>query len=106
MVECKSAKGGTFPFSNLRQYERLLSYDGRDGVFPAVVVWFVEKDAVIWAPIASVKAMKAAGKKSIGFKDAKEGSYNLVDVPSVKKRVFMDSDYSVVTERTEGGDGH
>ena len=35
-------------------------------------------------------------KKSINIKDIKADKYNFVIIPSVKKRVFMDSNYAVL----------
>jgi len=45
--------------------------------------------------------MKQDGKKSVGIKAIQEG-YNIKIIPSIKKRVFMDSDYSFLLQLEEG----
>lgn len=45
--------------------------------------------------------MKEDGKKSVGIKAVKEG-YNIIEIPSVKLRTFMDSDYSVLLKLKDG----
>lgn len=94
MIECKSVGGNTFPFSNLSQYDLLRSYQGTEGVYPAVVIWFIDHDKIIYAPIAAIVDMKNAGKKSINIKNLD----GLKVVPSVKKRVYLTADYSFLSE--------
>ncbi len=99
-IECKTIKGNTFPFSNLKQYEKLLSKLNINGVKAGVVVWFYEKDYVIWCPIEVVREMKSDGEKSLNCKKIVDKlykkDYDITIIPSIKKRVFMDSDYSVL----------
>lgn len=45
--------------------------------------------------------MKKDGKKSVGIKSLEEG-YNIIEIPSVKLRTFMDSDYSVLLNLKDG----
>ena len=54
-LECKSIKGNTFPFSNLKQYEKLCDKIGVKGVRAGAVIWFYEKDAVLYAPISTIR---------------------------------------------------
>ena len=70
MVECKAHKGMSIPFNAIPQYERLLSYKGFPKVFPGVVIWFYEKDIVIWV---SIDEMEKSGHK---FK--KKGLYVVI----------------------------
>ena len=44
--------------------------------------------------------MMKDGKKSINVKDI--DTYRIIDIPSVKKRVFLDSDYTVLFDLQEG----
>ena len=39
-------------------------------------------------------------QKSVGIRHI--GTEDIIEIPSVKKRVFMDSDYSILTELPEG----
>ena len=44
--------------------------------------------------------MMTDGKKSVGIRDLDK--YNIIKIPSIKKRVFMDSDYSILLNMPEG----
>lgn len=50
--------------------------------------------------------MKKDGEKSINYKKLVDKGYkkdyNIIMIPSEKKRVFMDSDYSVLLNLPEG----
>ena len=99
-IECKTIKGNTFPFSNLSQYEKLLGKVGIKGVTAGVLVWFYEKDTVVFARVQTIKEMKADGEVSLNCKKIVdkeyEKEYDIFIVPSVKKRTYMDSDYRLL----------
>ena len=94
LVETKSHYGNTFPFSLLRQYEALESYSKFSGVRADVIVWMIDHDKVLFAPIDAIRKMKADGKKSINVKDFRE--HGIKEVPSRKLRTFLASDYSEI----------
>ena len=96
MLEVKCHYGNTFPFSDLPQYDELVEYVGLKDVKRCVVIWFIDHDKVIGAPIKEIEKMKKDGLKSINIKTFKE--YNIVEFDSIKKRVFMDTDYSKLLE--------
>lgn len=102
MVECKEHKGASIPFTAIPQYERLLEFKGLPKVFPGVMLWLSEKDLVMWISIVEMEKMVKDGKKSIGIKMLDEKSYNIVVIPSEKKRVYMDSDYSILISLKDG----
>ena len=83
-----------FLFTAIPQYERLLAYKDIKGVYPGIVIWFKEKDTVIWVPIKEAEKMVKDENKSIKLSMLKEDKYKIIVIPSTKKRVFMDSDYS------------
>lgn len=92
LLEIKSHEGSSIPFTAIPQYERLLAYKDLDGVNPYIIIWFRDKD-VVWAVhIKEAEKMVLTGEKSIGLRLL--GKYDIVEVPSKKKRVFLDSDYS------------
>lgn len=93
-LECKSHLGNTWNFSYFTQYEKLLNKLDLKGVIAGVVLWMIDHDKVVFLPIATVKKMKEDGCKSFNIKMLSENRYNIIDIPSVKKRIFMDSDYS------------
>lgn len=99
-LECKSHKGASIPFDNITQYSKLLKKVGIPGVRCGVILWLIEKDKVYYIPVSTIKQMKKDGKKSVGISAV--DNYNIIEIPSVKKRVFMDSDYSVLLSLKDG----
>lgn len=99
-LELKSHIGNTFPLSNLSQFDKLLTKTGIGGVRVGVIIWFIDHDKIYYVPISTIKKMKDDGKKSVNIKDI--DTYRIIDIPSNKKRVFLDSDYSVLFNLQEG----
>lgn len=95
-LECKSHKGNTWNFNYFTQYEKLLEKIGIKGVIAGVILWMIDLDKVVFLPIEEVKKMKDNNCKSFNIKMLNEKVYNIIEIPSVKKRVYMDSDYSVI----------
>lgn len=56
----------------------------------------IDHDKVVFLPIATVKKMKEDGCKSFNIKMLSENKYDIIDIPSTKKRVYMNSDYSII----------
>lgn len=102
LIECKEHKGASIPFTAIPQYDRLLEYKDLPGVKAGVVLWLSEKDRVLWISIQEMEKMVKDGKKSIGIKMLEEKSYNIIEIPSVKKRVYLDSDYTILTSLKDG----
>lgn len=98
--ECKSHRGASIPMANITQYDNLIKKQGIRGVRAGVILWLIDKDLVLYIPIRVVKKLKSLGEKSIGIRHL--GEYDIKVIPSVKKRVFMDSDYSVLLNLNEG----
>ena len=93
--EIKSHKGNTFPLVNLTQYEKLLAKKGIKGVRAGVILWFIDHDKVLWVPIETFEKLRKEDKKSVNVKMDYE-EYNIIEIPSQKRRVFLDSDYSIL----------
>ena len=107
MVECKAHKGASISFNDIPQYERQLEYKGCYKTFPGVLVWFYEKDIIIWVSIEEMEKMVLDGEKSIGLRmiDTKKPykkSYNIVTVPAEKLRTFMEADLKYLVEVLNG----
>ena len=100
--ECKTIKGKSFPFANLSQYDKLNNKVGIPGVRVGIVIWYYEYDRVFYIPISTITKIKKDGSKSISLTTIDKKVYNIVEIPSIKKRVFMDSDYSVLLNLEEG----
>lgn len=94
LLECKSHKGNTIPFSNLRQHDILKIYE--DCAITGYICWFYEHDRVIFVPTTTVSKMMEDGLKSININKLDE--YKYVEIPSEKKRTFMISDYKILVD--------
>ena len=101
-LEAKSCKGNTFPLTRLTQYEKLKAKVGIPGVRVGVILWFIEHDKVLYVPISTITKLIEDGKKSVNVKMLDEGEYNIKVIPSVKRRVFLDCDYTILTELKDG----
>ena len=99
-IECKSHRGASIPMGNITQYDKLKKKIGIPGVRAGVILWLIDKDLVMYIPMSTVKLLKESGEKSIGVRHL--GDYNIKVIPSIKKRVFMDSDYSVLLNLEDG----
>lgn len=97
-AEIKSTAGNTFHLSGLKQYEKLLTKKDIKGVIAGAVIWFYEKDKVVFCSIKNIEQLKQNGNKSIHIEKDKNF---FIEIPSVKKRVFMDSDYSVLFQNED-----
>lgn len=94
-AEVKTTMGNTFPLSRLTQYDKLITKKDVFGAIAGVVIWYYEKEKVIFCSIQNVEQLKLKGNKSIHIEKDKD---YFLEIPSVKKRVFMDSDYSIIFE--------
>ena len=101
-LEVKSHKNASFPLDNLTQYDDLLPKVGIRGVRVGMILWLIDKDSVTYWPISTIKKLKEAGIKSVNPEKLEKEGYRFVKIPSVKKRVFMYSDYSVLMNLEEG----
>lgn len=99
MLECKETKENTFNFAKLTQYENLLSYADFEDINTYVIIWFSQHDKVIAVTAKEVEHMKRDNLKSINIKTTDKTLYNIIDIPSVKRRVFLDSDYTVLLKK-------
>lgn len=95
-LECKSHLGNTWNFSYFTQYDKLKEKVGIPGVRSGVILWMIDHDVVVYLPTNTVTQMKADGLKSFNIKliNNNPKDYRFIIIPSIKKRVYMDSDYS------------
>lgn len=101
-LEVKSIHGNTFPLSNLTQYDKLIQKVGIQGVRTGVIIWFVDHGRVVYVPISVITKMKQDGKKSVNINKSFDEGYNIKEIPSIKKRIFCDSDYSILKDLKDG----
>ena len=101
LIEAKTILGNTFPITNFTQFDKLMSIPDVRGVHRGVVIWFQTHDTVVYVPLATFMKLKQDNKKSFNIKYVDSKEYECLVIPSVKKRVFMDSDYSVLLNLPE-----
>ena len=102
MLECKETQEGTINFAKIPQLDRLKDYIGLENVEQFIIVWYSNHDKVIACPASEALKMKADGKKSISLKMLQDKSYNIIEIPSKKLRVFMESDYTYLVKQVKG----
>lgn len=98
MVECKSHEGASIPFSVIPQYDRLLQYKDLENVYPGILIWFIDKDKIIWVPIKTAEKIYNSGSKSIRIKHIDDPEYDIKVIPTQKKRIFLEADLTVFKE--------
>ncbi len=96
LIECKSIKGNTLPFTNMKQYDRMLSYTHITDLFAGFLVWWVEHDVVAWIPIETVTKLKKENKKSVNVSILEDNNYVTYTLSYKKKKVFLDCDFSIL----------
>lgn len=94
LIECKTHKGASLPFDKITQYDKLKEYADIKGVVAGVVLFLYEKSKVMFIPINTLIKLKKDGEKSVGLRHLEK--YDIIEIPSKKKRIFMTSDYSVL----------
>lgn len=98
MIDCKSHKGASISFSDFPQFERLNGLKTIPNLITGIVLWLYEKDKVYFIPTYTFEKAKNNKLKSINPKTIDRELYYILEIPSVKLRTFMNSDYSVLTE--------
>lgn len=93
LLEAKSVQTASFSFTNLRQYDKLLDAAYRPGVRAGVIIWYVARNLVWYVPVVTIKKLKDNGIKSLNPDKVDRQEYYILDIPSVKLRTFMNSDY-------------
>lgn len=102
-LECKTKKGNTFSLAEFRQFDKLKQKVGIKGVRSGIVIWFYEhENCILYIPTSTFIKLEVDGKKSFNVKYIGSNEYPSIVIPSIKKRTFYDSDYSVLFNLEEG----
>lgn len=99
LLECKSHAGASLPFSSVSQYDRLKQFVGISGIRVGIILWLYEKDKCLYVPIKTVTKLLSKNEQSVGIRHL--GKEEIIDIPSKKKRVFLDSDYKQLLDLEE-----
>lgn len=103
-IEVKTIKGNTFPLTNLKQYDKLVRKKNIKGVNAGVILWFYEHDnKITYIPIEVFEQLKKDEKKSFNVKYIESQEYFNIPIPSIKKRTYYDSDYSILFKVNANG---
>lgn len=95
-LDCKSLEGNTFNFSKLTQWDDMVKHMNKPGVNVGAIIWFIDHKVVCYVPIEEFVRLKKLGYKSIHIKMVDDYNFNVYRIPGVPKRLFIDSDYSVM----------
>lgn len=98
MLDCKTHKGNSFPFTAFPQLERLDSLRNVPNLVTGIILWLYEKDRVIFIPTQTVKKLIKNNIKSFNIDKIDKDKYYYLNIPSVKLKAFMNSDYSVLKD--------
>lgn len=101
LLELKSHGGNTFPLSAFRQYEKIRTYNGKEGIKVGVVLWFTDHDKVLYIPVSSFDKIVADDKKSFNIKYLETQEYECYEIPSSKLRTYLASDWSFLVKLAE-----
>ena len=103
LLELKSIKGNTLPFTNITQFGKLVGeYNKKvDNEIIGVIAWFYDHDKVVFIDIKELLKMYKEGKKSVNIKYLDTKEYNILEIPSIRKRTYMVSDYTVLLNRED-----
>lgn len=95
-IECKTTENNTVAFTRLTQYESMLKYKDKPETYPGFLIWWKNKDKIAWIPVETVEKLMRDNYKSINVKILDDNNYFKVEIPGIKKRVFIESDYKVL----------
>ena len=99
--ECKAFSGNTLNLASAitkDQWDGLVEKSKIPGVVAGIIVWFIEHDTTIFAPIQELKRIRDAGAKSLNVKYLAIGNPLNDDqvlnirVPGRKKRILFEYD--------------
>lgn len=93
LIDTKSTQGASIPITNLTQLDMMESYKDVPECLIGFVVWFTDKDTVIFVSSKQAHEYRKSGKKSIRFDDE-----NVLNIPGIKQRTFIKSDYTKLKE--------
>lgn len=95
-IDCKVKSGASFPFSDFPQLDRLLSLKHIPNIVTGIALWLYDKDRVFFIPSISISKMEKDGLKSFNPDKVSKNKYYYLDIPSIKLRTYMNSDYKEI----------
>ena len=62
-----------------------------------MLIWFIDHKTVCYVPIEEYCRLEENNYKSVNIKMVDNPDFKVYKIPGIPKRVFIDSDYSVLT---------
>lgn len=101
LLEVKTIKGNTFPITNFTQLPKLQHYEGISGLKRGVLIWYIDHFRILYVPVITIEQLLKDNKKSVNIRTIDKEGYNYIEIPAVKKRLFLDADYSILCDLPE-----
>ena len=113
-IECKTTKGASLPFDNIKGYKEFsngeenvkkqwtLLYDKSliQGVFAGILCWFYDKDVTKFIPIQLLYELHEQGSKSVRYDIVGDG---VITFKGQKKRTYYSYDMEDFFRQIERG---
>lgn len=93
LLDTKSTQGASIPIGNLSQLDMMEAYKDVPECLCGFIVWFYDKNTVVFVSSKYAHQCRKHGKKSIRFDDEE-----LIVLPSTLKRTLMKTDYNKLKE--------
>lgn len=92
VLECKSVRGNTLPFSNITEFQwnSLMSMGDVQGVVAGILCWWIDRDVTLFIPSQKLREYKDADFKSLRY-DIYDNA-GIYQLSGKKKRVFFEYD--------------
>lgn len=102
LLECKETKEGTINFSKISQLDVMKDYLVYNSVLGYIIIWYSKFDKILAVSCQEALRIRDELKmKSISLKMLENKSYNIIEIPAVKKRVFLTADYTKLLEKVK-----
>lgn len=98
--EAKITKENTFNLNKLTQYEELIKYKNTKGLQAGVLIWFYNKNKVVWCSIENIEFMKNSNIKSININHKDTYDFELdIKILKIYPKIDFNSLYSFCMQK-------
>ena len=93
--EAKSTKENTFNLNKLTQYDKLIEYKNTK-----VLIWFYNKNKVVWTSIENIEIMKQSNVKSININHKDTYDFELdIEILKIYPKIDFNSLYKFCMQK-------
>ena len=98
--EAKSTKENTFNLNKLTQYDKLIEYKNIKGLQAGVLIWFYNKNKVVWTSIENIEIMKQSNIKSININHKDTYDFELdIEILKIYPKINFNSLYKFCMQK-------